>query len=203
MAFCSRCGTEIGADVLYCPNCGSLRSNPQASAPSWQPSPVGVWPGMAIGLPASGPNSVADIGERLLARIIDGVVMVGGFLIVLVVLAMFLAVTRNAFYPLGGMSGIFTLMALAIPFLGVVLYEVVLTATRGQTLGKMALKIKVVSSSTGRHPDWGASLLRWVIPLGMSIIPFLPLLDYLWALWDENRQCLHDKAATTLVIRTG
>jgi uncharacterized RDD family membrane protein YckC len=26
-------------------------------------------------------------------------------------------------------------------------------------------------------------------------------LDYLWMLWDPQRQCLHDKAARTIVVK--
>lgn len=34
----------------------------------------------------------------------------------------------------------------------------------------------------------------------ISIVPWLGFLDPLWCLWDENRQCLHDKAADTIVV---
>ena len=42
-----------------------------------------------------------------------------------------------------------------------------------------------------------------VIPLGVfAAVNLFGLLDYLWAFWDPNRQCLHDKFADTVVVNT-
>ena len=42
-----------------------------------------------------------------------------------------------------------------------------------------------------------------------TLVPLVPLagsiyglLDTLWLLWDRRRQCLHDKAAHTVVVKT-
>ena len=93
-------------------------------------------------------------------------------------------------------------------------YEIALTATRGQTLGKMATRIAVVraddlsTANWGRPPSWGKSFMRWVLPtvLGLPSI-WVPVIGYiLWLLcylsltWDRERQGWHDKAAGTLVV---
>ena len=54
-------------------------------------------------------------------------------------------------------------------------------------------------------------LLRWVGQFGpglVSIIPYVgtlgsvySLLDYLWPLWDDKKQAIHDKIAKTNVVR--
>jgi len=44
---------------------------------------------------------------------------------------------------------------------------------------------------------------RWLVDsLGAQLVPFLHLLDGLWQRWDQPyRQCLHDKAADTAVVK--
>ena len=73
-----------------------------------------------------------------------------------------------------------------------ILYEVVLIATKGQTLGKMAVRVKVVRADNGLEPGWGKAIGRWIIPAALGFIPFvgwlLSLLVYLSLLWDKVRQ---------------
>ncbi len=86
-----------------------------------------------------------------------------------------------------------------------ILYEVLLLAFRGATLGKMMCGLKVRRWEHPGRLGWWA-LLRWV---GSSLIGMVPnvggiysLLDSLWCLWDGRRQCLHDKIAGTVVVTT-
>ncbi len=87
-------------------------------------------------------------------------------------------------------------------WLGALLYEPVMIAVKGQTLGKMAVSIKVVRADNGLVPGAGKSFGRWLIPFLLRLTFFGYFLCYLWLLWDNNRQGLHDKAAQTLVIRS-
>jgi uncharacterized RDD family membrane protein YckC len=70
-------------------------------------------------------------------------------------------------------------------------------AERGQTLGQMALGIRVIGLDTGRSIGYGRALLRWFVSL-VSALVFL--LGYLWMLWDSEKQCWHDKAANDVVV---
>lgn len=69
-------------------------------------------------------------------------------------------------------------------------------STSGQTLGKHALKIKVISID-GSPLTWRQGVLRTfgyivdAIPLGFG---------YLWAFWDADDQAFHDKLAGTCVV---
>jgi uncharacterized RDD family membrane protein YckC len=193
MAYCANCGHQISDYAQSCPSCGHPRVAPPVQTVTQalgQPQP---WPGASLGLPQHGPNSLADPGQRLVARILDSVILGIGFFIVLF--------ATGAAAGVGGLSEGFTALGLLVAFAGLVAYEVGLTATRGQTVGKMALGIRVVDAATGQPPGWGPSFVRWVIPVVMGFVPFLPIVDALWLLWDANRQCLHDKPAKTLVIR--
>ncbi len=82
-------------------------------------------------------------------------------------------------------------------------YQVTLTATTGQTIGKMIVRTRVVDEDTGAMPGWQQSFLRWGAPAAIGIVPwigYLVLVMYAWLLWDRRRQGLHDKLARTLVV---
>jgi uncharacterized RDD family membrane protein YckC len=79
---------------------------------------------------------------------------------------------------------------------------------RGQTLGKRALNIKVMDDRTagtiGVGRGVGRSLFQSALGLpgaGIPLLQVLPLIDALWPLWDEQRQCWHDKAVGSVVVR--
>ena len=69
-------------------------------------------------------------------------------------------------------------------------------SARGQTLGKMAMKVKVVAAdgaelTTGQA--WGREITR-------SILGFLYIVDYLPAFFTKEKTTLHDLAAKTRVV---
>jgi uncharacterized RDD family membrane protein YckC len=75
---------------------------------------------------------------------------------------------------------------------------------RGQTIGKMALKIQVREAASGGPLGPEKGVVRYLVN---GIAAFLPpliafnLLDGLWPLWDSRRQALHDKVVGSLVIK--
>jgi uncharacterized RDD family membrane protein YckC len=93
-----------------------------------------------------------------------------------------------------------------------VYYPVLMWRTGGKTLGKMALKIRVVSIN-GRAMSLGVATTREVIlqvgvigglaslPGPIRVLGFVAaLLDYLWPLWDRENRALHDMVMGTRVI---
>ena len=134
---------------------------------------------------AGGGGRLASPAARVGARILDWVVIV-------------IIGLPTAF--VGGTAE----MILLIPMVGA-LYEVTLIAMRGQTLGKMALRVKVVRSDNGLVPGWGKSIGRAIIPMTAVLIPVAgwigALIVYVSLLWDDRRQGWHDKVAKTLVIQ--
>jgi uncharacterized RDD family membrane protein YckC len=83
-------------------------------------------------------------------------------------------------------------------------YETVMIAMLGRTVGKMAFATRVVRTDGGA-PGWWESAMRALVPLSLGAIPriglLLSMLVYSLALWSPLRQGLHDKAAGTLVVR--
>lgn len=84
-------------------------------------------------------------------------------------------------------------IALGIPLV----YEGWMLALRGQTLGKMALGVKVVTPDGGQISTgqaWGRSALKVIFASCMGI-------TYIPALMTRERTCLHDMMAGTRVVR--
>ncbi len=78
-------------------------------------------------------------------------------------------------------------------------YFTFLTWRYGQTLGKKALNLRVVT--TDYEPlSFGKVFLREVI--GKFVSTAILLIGFLWAAWDENKQAVHDKLAGTYVVKT-
>jgi uncharacterized RDD family membrane protein YckC len=122
----------------------------------------------------------AGFGRRLAAVLVDGLIVgaAGGLLGLLAP-------------DSGGVQ--------ALVVLGSVLYYVLFIGVRGQTPGKMALGIKVVGPDGG-PPGAVRAFVREVV--GKFLSSLILCLGYLWMLWDEKRQCWHDKLVDTVVVRT-
>jgi uncharacterized RDD family membrane protein YckC len=80
-----------------------------------------------------------------------------------------------------------------------VAYYAYLEGTRGQTVGKMAVGVRVVDVDTGEMIGIARGIGRYFA----RILSGLALgLGYLWMLWDPRKQTWHDKLARSIVIRT-
>jgi len=161
---------------------------------------------------------LASRGARLGARIIDVLIVAFIVLLILVNFALILNVAglvdfEDSETPEGSEVadfelGNFIILMLVVTGIWCVygVYEVVLTAVKGQTLGKMIVKIKVVRADSGSVPEGKQSVIRWIIPTAtIVLLPvggfFISLLVYISLLWGSDRQGWHDKAAKTLVIK--
>lgn len=78
-------------------------------------------------------------------------------------------------------------------------YYAVFEGTRGQTLGKMAVGIKVVDADNGAMIGIPRGIGRYFARI-LSAIPIG--LGYFWMLWDARNQCWHDKLTRAVVVRT-
>lgn len=152
---------------------------------------------------------LASTGTRVGARVIDSIIGVGVWLTVffMVVAANDIDLTVETDITAQLSDGAALLVNWA-PFLVWAAYEIFLTATRGQTVGKMVTRIKVINGADGEPPPWGPAVMRWaVLALPLALLPDIlglggTMVVGFWFLWDANRQGLHDKSAKTFVVKS-
>jgi uncharacterized RDD family membrane protein YckC len=161
-------------------------------------------------LPTSGKGSLASVLQRVVARLLD--------LILLVVPLQIVAASAGLIHTNGNEATIdtpewFLVLTVALP----VVYEFLMTGWRGQTVGKMILRVRVVRYSDGGRATWQQSAFRALVP---AVPQFLALMlptsaevfrfvlslagawIYISALFDALLRGIHDRAAGTIVLRT-
>lgn len=72
---------------------------------------------------------------------------------------------------------------------------------RGQTVGKMFLRIQVRDAALGGPIGHRRAFLRRLVGETLLLLRFPWIIDLLFPLWDKRRQTLHDKAAGSIVVR--
>jgi uncharacterized RDD family membrane protein YckC len=179
---CSRCGQTFCRDCLvdirglpYCANCKNeqlldVRSGVAASS-----------------------LSLASIGKRFMAFFIDSFIIGIPFGII-VAIVLFAGYSGGQFRPENFLAiQLFSWSSLVI----MVIYEGLMLGARGQTLGKIAMGIKVVRADGGdltKGQAWGRAAMRQVLVSCLCIINYLP------AFFTPDRTALHDMVAGTRVV---
>ncbi len=78
-----------------------------------------------------------------------------------------------------------------------VIYQAFFVMQYGATLGKIAMKIRVVEIETMQKPNVIAALNRSIVRIFSEMFFYL---GFLWGSMDPARQTWHDKSAKTLVV---
>ena len=169
---CKVCGQDNPAEASFCGNCGAaLVTSDGTPAPATMSAVATAAPAVA--------GAYAGFWIRFAAALIDAVaVFAASWLLSL--LAIFLPVYSMAVFPLLGL-----------------LYYWLFTGLKGQTPGKMAVRIKVVDAQ-GNTPGLGAAALREI--LGKLISAIALCVGFLWIAFDDDKQGWHDKIASTHVV---
>lgn len=173
--FCIKCGAEL--PTLATADVGGTNQGPGSNPAGYTP------PTAAPNQPAYGSytstgmvwrqDQLVGFGTRLVAVVID-----------IFALAILYGIL-NAIH-LGGLDS-----------LAGTIYFIYCWSTTGQTLGDMAMKIKVARTD-GQALSIGTGILRYV---GYVISIAVIFIGVLWVLWDPNKQGWHDKIANTVVVR--
>lgn len=177
---CSGCaGTFCPNCLVYlqgAPVCGSCKANTLRDA--------------RAGVVTQGLD-LASISRRFGALFLDGMMLniLSRLLEVLILVLLGGAAASDS------ASAIAYLLAFVFIVVLFVAYDTAMVASRGQTLGKMALKVKVVSA-TGGDVTTGQAFIR-------AIIKLIPIIPYLPAFFTAEKTGLHDMAAGTRVVRWG
>ena len=135
------------------------------------------YPGKRFGLPKDGPGSVAPMGRRLVALIVDWVLC---YLIASTIVGHSVVTVTDAHYQ----------DAQWLALLIFVLEVYLLTAVSGLTVGKRLLGIRAVRTD-GSRPGFKWAALRTLLLL--FVVPA--------CLSDRDLRGLHDRASDTIVVR--
>lgn len=173
---CARCG------VGFCPDCVVELDGRSYDAACKQEQIRDLKSG------AAGDLDLASAWRRFLAAFVDGLVVIP----VVVVLVYYF---RN-----DPVTDHFLLRTL-LPAILLVVYEGMMLASSGQTLGKKAVGLKVVNadgSDIRGTQAWARALSRQV----MGITQILAVVDVLMV-FSRGHRTLHDRVGKTMVVNTG
>ena len=177
-----------------------LGANNQPAAPGIPAAPVPLTPAPLA--PAAGPESALRwlrLGAAILDGIIGAIFVTPGMLILASA-----GVFANANHPntavmFGGIA------AIGAAFLLLLAVQIYLLVTRGQTIGKKLLGVKIVCFEDESNPGFvKVFLLRILVNGFIGAVPFLgmaySLVDILFIFRGDQR-CIHDLLAGTKVVR--
>ncbi len=179
------------------PQFGGAPQNPQFGDASQTPNFGAMPPATPYGQPG-GFAPTASMGRRLVARIIDAIII-----------GIPLGIVANMLFPSpeAGATMMETLQSSAgrntLGTLVAAAYEIILIALRGATLGKSIMKIKVTNTSGG-IPGWGPAALRYLIIFAGSLVCGIGALVVLLSPFFDSsgrRQGWHDKVAKVYVVQ--
>lgn len=145
---------------------------------SWMEGPPrrgdsGDYPGHLLGLPPEGPGSMAPMGRRVLALLLDGL------------LAQLMAMSLLGYVQGQGGLGTFK------PLLVVLLMNVFMVGTGGYTIGHRIFGLRV-----DRCPSGYAGFVKGLIRSVLLCLAFPPLIV------DRDGRGLHDRVAGTVIVRS-
>lgn len=143
----------------------------------------------AYGFTQQGEHVLAERGTRFAAKLIDGL----AYIVPFIVGGLMVASSVDALIAVG--AGI-----MGLGWFGLMIYQWYLTATRGQTIGKRWLGIRIVKTD-GSPCGFvhGVILRQWVMNLINAIVGITGVVDPLM-IFGEERRCLHDVLASTKVV---
>ena len=154
---------------------------------------------------------LADFGLRLLAHMIDGAIVYAvAFALYVPVLVVLIYQGALDTSPSGvSEQGDLVRTVLVIEaglvlllLVGYFVYYVEMLYRSGQTVGKRAMKLRVVPLRPGAPLTRGMAAKRYLVEhVGGTIVPLFALLDGLWQLRDPYQRTLHDKYAGTVVVK--
>ena len=180
MPYCVKCGKELPAEAAFCPYCGA----------QVREAPIG-------GIPSG--YTLADLGERIVAGLID-------YIILFIVAAILFFIAAAPFFAVPWAFGIWNLaLGWFWPFFGLswiiwLIYFTYFEGTSGQTFGKRMTNIRVVKEN-GEPCDMGSAFIRSLLRI-IDRLPFLYILGIIIIAVTPKRQRIGDLLVKTIVVRS-
>jgi uncharacterized RDD family membrane protein YckC len=138
------------------------------------------------------------VGRRLLALIVDGIILLFvGWIIAFVFPSSGVITAGGDAWDRFKHMGPGTVLQIIIPFV----YYIVMEAMQGATVGKIALGIRVVKLD-GSPMSWGESIVRNLLRIVDHLPYAIPYLLGALLIWTSpTKQRLGDRVAHTVVVR--
>lgn len=164
----------------------------------WVGSPqpaVGTPVGTYAAQPLLGGGTPAQLGDRVVAYLIDFGLTFAVAVVSIIVAAILGAVNDT----LGALGVLLYLVAIVgFSFWNIIVRQ----GQTGQTLGKAQKNIKLVALSNGQPVGIGGAVLRALVATAFGLLCGVgQILDLLWPFWDQNRQRLTDKILKYNVVQ--
>lgn len=220
--YCTKCGSAVADGAAFCGACGQpavgpagAGSAPAYSAPPGGPpqtiqpyaAPPGAPPVQPYGFVAL-PSPYAGFWLRLVAHIIDGLLIGFSICVVVLIVAAFVGfgIFKDNLDNMDSPDALFTaaiigafVTAALVLIAGTWIYYASMESSIHQgTLGKIALGL-VVTDLQGRRVTFGRASGRFFAKFITGLIPLA--LGYIMAGFTEKKQALHDMIASCLVLR--
>jgi uncharacterized RDD family membrane protein YckC len=145
---------------------------------------------------------LASLGDRFLAALIDVLVMIPFACLINIVIGVILPFSAEGGQFLMSLAS--TAMNIAGGLGAYLALHGYLLSTRGQTVGKMAMKTQIVAED-GSEVSFSDILIKRILPIWLlGLIPCIGFIVWLvdvLMIFRENRKCLHDDIAGTKVIK--
>jgi uncharacterized RDD family membrane protein YckC len=191
---CAQCGTATSPGAKYCESCGAALTVQGTQRPAQAP-PAYRAPAYYTGTP----TPYQGVAIRFVAILIDYIII--GVISVILALPFVGAaiLTVNA----GNLSALSGASIAAAALVGIVvwfLYFTMLEGHYGQTIGKMALNIKVVREADGAPIDYGEAAVRTILRIIDGLFDYLIGAIFIWT--SDEKQRLGDRVAHTVVVST-
>jgi uncharacterized RDD family membrane protein YckC len=142
-------------------------------------------------------QQLASWGRRLAALLIDVIVLVVVISVALVAGGMPADELRDR------VENGETLLIIVLFLIPEAIYYTWMVGSRSQTVGKMALGMKIVDAESRAPIGYLRAFRRWFSTAALRALFWIPaIVDHLWPLRDRRNQALHDKFARSVVVRT-
>ncbi len=190
---CAQCGTPASPGTRYCESCGAplaAASQPAEGAIS-EPAPLFAMPGV--------PMPYQGVAIRCVAFLID--------VITIAVITSIVTLPFQSSLSVDTVTGAVLIHPgfyadIILTFVIDLLYYTLLLGRYGQTVGKMAVRIKVVREADFSPITYGAAFIRSIL-LYIDVIPYvIPYLLGAILIWtSDKKQRLGDRVAHTIVVK--
>jgi uncharacterized RDD family membrane protein YckC len=201
---CAQCGTPASPGAKFCESCGAplvAVTQPVQGRAAAEPASAYAAPRAQALYSAPGAQvQYQGVAIRFVALLIDGIIL-GIISYILIFLFAASAITIDA--STGAVSfGPAYYAAVALVIVIELLYFTLLLGRYGQSVGMMAVKIKVVSEADSGPITYGAAFIRTIL-LYIDEIPYaIPFLLGAILIWtSEKKQRLGDRVAHTVVLK--